>query len=286
MANPTLKRGDKGKNVELLQAQLNKVGAMLVADGDFGSGTERGVIYAQDIANQPANGIADQNLWNWLERQPKPFEKLPTNGIAFIAKEETGGLSYYDMITRWPHYPGHASGITIGVGYDLRFNSAENFKETWGDHLPASHLKELLKDIGKKGSKARAIELKNKGIEVPFKSAWPVLTDLTLPRYCQSTESTYPSLSGLPDLCRSVLVSLIFNRGTSLSGSRRREMKEIQNILESANKSNLSESRKKEILVGVEDQLLSMKRLWAPGSGLIKRRQAEANLWRDGLNEW
>jgi hypothetical protein len=81
-------------------------------------------------------------------------------------------------------------------------------------------------------------------------------------------------------------VSLVFNRGTSLSGSKRKEMKEIQNILNRADDSNLNKSKRIEILSEVEDVILSMKRLWAPSSGLIKRRQSEANLWRTGLASW
>ncbi|MBU0961504.1 MAG: peptidoglycan-binding protein [Proteobacteria bacterium] len=279
----TLKRGNKGKQVIQLQSELNKVGAMLKPDGDFGRGTEKGVLYAQDIANQPTTGIADVELWEWLSTQSEPYDKLNTNGISFIANEETGGLSYYELVTRWPHYPGHSSGITIGVGYDLRFNTEENFKESWGEYIPTSHIEELSKDIGKKGSKTRAQELKNMGIEVPFKSAWPVFIQLTLPRFYNSTESIYSSINRLPDYCRSVLVSLVFNRGASLSGSTRKEMKEIQNILNRADDTSLSKSQRIEILSEVEEEILSMKRLWAPSSGLIKRRQSEANLWRIGL---
>lgn len=286
MTFPTLRRGDTGKQVIQLQSELNKVGAMLTPDGDFGRGTERGVLYAQDVAEQPTTGVADTELWEWLELQSEPYDKLDTNGVAFIAKEETGGLHYYELVTRWPHYPGHSSGITIGVGYDLRFNTEDNFKQLWGDYLPLSHKEELSKDIGKKGSKSRADELKNKGVEVPFKSAWPVFINLTLPKFYGSTESIYPSIHSLPNLCRSVLVSIVFNRGTSLSGSTRKEMKEIQGILNRADDSNLSKSERATILSGVEDQILSMKRLWARRSGLIKRRQAEANLWRKGLASW
>ena len=286
MTYPVLKRGDKGEDVVRLQSELNKVGAMLIPDGDFGPGTQCGVLYAQDIAGHPATGTADPVLWDWLDAQPKPFEKLDTNGVAFIAREETGGLSYYETVTRWPHYPGQASGITIGVGYDLRFNSRDDFEATWGGCLPAAHIVELSRDIGQKGSKSRALELKNMGIEVPFKSAWPVLVTFTLPRFYQSTESIYPSIGSLPDLCRSALVSFVFNRGTSLSGSPRREMKEIRKILESADNDAWDKDQKKTILQAVEDRILSMKRLWAPGSGLIKRRQGEANLWREGLGAW
>ena len=254
-----------------------------MVDGEFGPGTEKGVLYAQDIAQQPATGIAEPLLWNWVEMQPEPFQLLDTDGIAFIAKEETGGLAYYEMVTQWPHYPGHASGITIGAGYDLRFHSKSDFKKTWGKYLSEAYINELSKDIGKKGSKSRAVKLKEKGIAVPFKSAWPAFIEDTLPRFYGYTESIYPSLRRLPDLCRSALVSIVFNRGAGLSGSRKKEMRNMQKILHLGDDESLSKAAAKKILQAVENEILSMKRLWAPGSGLIKRRQAEANLWRQGI---
>lgn len=283
MTFPTLKRGDNGKEVKKLQTALNKVGAMLTPDGDFGPATRRGVLFAQDVAGHELTGIAEPLLWSWLLAVPEPYDNLHVNGVAFITREETGGLQYYDMVTRWPHYPGHSSGITIGVGYDLRFNTEANLRKLWGEYLPVAHIDELAKDVGVKGSKARANELKAMGIEIPFKFAWPVFINLTLPRFYHNAELIYPTINRLPDLCRSVLVSIVFNRGSSLSGSRRKEMKEIQQILSRADSPGLGKAEKIEILMGVEDQILAMKRLWAPGSGLIKRRQAEANLWREGL---
>lgn len=286
MEYPELNRGDVGSEVVLLQTQLNKVGCMLIADGDFGGGTERAVRYAQGLANLPVNGTADDSLWDWLYAQPLPFALLAINGVAFIALEETGGLNYYNLVSRWPHFPGEASGVTIGVGYDLRFNTEENFKEVWGPHLPANVMNELSQDIGKRGSKKRTTELKRMGIEVPFSAAWPVFTQKTLPRFYDDTESIYPSLSRLPDLCRSALVSIVFNRGSSLAGPRRTEMRAIRDTLVKADSPDINKPKRKMILSDVEDEIVAMKRLWGVGSGLAKRRQAEANLWRQGLKEW
>lgn len=286
MTNPELNRGDKGEAVVRLQDDLNKVGAMLKPDGDFGSGTERGVRYAQDIAGQPVTGSAEENIRYWLDDKPEPYPLLDTNGIAFIAQEETGGLSFYQRVTRWPHYPGVQSGITIGVGYDLRFNTLDNFRELWEPHLPAEAISELAKDIGKKGTKTRASQLKQIGIEVLFKAAWPVFIEQTLPRFYEYTEGIYSSLPRLPQLCRSVLVSIVFNRGSKLTGSSRQEMRKIRDILAAADDMSLHKAKRKMILSDVEDEILSMQRLWEPSSGLIKRRQSEANLWRTGLNNW
>ena len=283
MSDPVLKRRDKGKAVFLLQSFLNRVGAMLIADGDFGPATETGVRFAQDRAGQVSTGVADPSLWGWLKSRPEPFPKLETNGVAFIASEETGGLAYYDLQARWPHYPGEASGITIGIGYDLRWKTREDFLETWGDHLPKSARFELARDVGRRGTKKRVAELKRAGVEVPFVSAWTVFVQTILPRLYDDTQSIYPSLDRLPGLCRSVLVSLVFNRGTDLEGQRRREMKAIQAILQSASQPGLGKAQITAALTRVEDEIVSMKRLWSPGFGVVRRRQSEANLWRLGL---
>jgi len=286
MSYPTLSRGAKGADVYHLQNCLNRVGAMLVADGDFGRGTETAVRYAQDIAQLPCDGTADETLWHWLEQQPEPFPPLATDGVAFIALKETGGLSYYNQVTRWPHYPGLASGITIGVGYDLRFATSADVKARWGKHLPKPVMDEIFHDVGKPGSKKRAGQLKGMGIEVPFKTAWKVFIEHTLPRFYRETEAVYPSLPRLPPLCASALVSIVFNRGNSLNGSSRLEMRIIRDLLASADNPSFHQQKRKMILADVEDQIVAMQRLWGPESGLYLRRQAEANLWRQGLEAW
>ncbi|MGA8259178.1 MAG: peptidoglycan-binding protein [Arenicellales bacterium] len=285
MTHPVLSRGDKGDTVRQLQSLLNRVGGMLLADGDFGAGTQRAVRYAQDLAAQPVTGTADAVLWPWLDQRPDPFPLLATNGVAMIAREETGGLALYEALSQWPQYPGVDSGITIGVGYDLRFNSEADLRALWGPHLPANALEELAGDIGKRGSKRRAAELRKMGIAVPFKAAWPVFVEKTVPRYYQETVAIYPSLPRLPSLCRSVLVSIVFNRGPSLKGGTRTEMRTIQEMLVEADSPGMDQGQRKRLLTGVEDQILSMRRLWPVGSGLQKRRQTEANFWREGISE-
>ena len=144
----------------------------------------------------------------------------------------------------------------------------------------------LLEDIGKAGSKKRAKALRDAGVEIPYRDAWTVFIDQTLPDYYQRTLDTYESLEQLSPLCRAVLVSLVFNRGTGLEGDRRREMKAIRRLLGEAAAVLPDREQAKQILTGVEDQILSMRRLWEPDSALVRRRQAEANLWREGLAAW
>ena len=285
-SRPTLKKGDKGDDVIRLQTYLNRVGCMLKADGELGPATERGIRYAQELVNQPVTGISDLFLWTCLESKPEPFPLLDTNGVAFIALEETGGLAYYQSKACRPHFPGSASGITIGIGYDLRMNSKEDFLATWADHLPPKALNELAKDIGRPGTKKRVQEIQKLDIEVPFASAWSVFIEKTLPRFYRDTAAIYPSLDRLPGLCRSALVSIVYNRGNALGGDRRKEMKAIQSILSQADKVGRDKEHAKALLARVEEQIVSMKRLWDSNSGVFKRRQAEANLWRAGLDQW
>ena len=69
---PDLKRGDKGGDVEALQDLMNRLGLLLVCDGDFGPGTERAVMECQALAGLPQSGRCDAALWDWLEAQPEP----------------------------------------------------------------------------------------------------------------------------------------------------------------------------------------------------------------------
>src|SRR5690606_34059902 len=110
MIKRELKRRDSGQDVQLLQTLLNRIGAMLIVDGDFGAATEAAVEYAQDMAGLDISGKTDTALLQWLQAQPEPFPLLPCNGIAYIAAEETGGLKYYFNHSRRPHYPGVKSG--------------------------------------------------------------------------------------------------------------------------------------------------------------------------------
>jgi len=65
----TLRRGDKGQKVMVLQASLQEAGIALPVygvDGIFGPETETAVKQAQGLFLMEPNGIADQKLFNVL----------------------------------------------------------------------------------------------------------------------------------------------------------------------------------------------------------------------------
>ncbi|MEO3430971.1 peptidoglycan-binding protein [Pelagibius sp. CAU 1746] len=264
-----LERGAKGAEVEALQALLNRVGALLSTDGDFGGGTEGALREAQMLAGLPVNGAADAATWQWLENQPEPSGIIPTEAVTFIVREEVGGRKFYDEHVAMPHFPGEASGVTIGVGYDLRFQEPQDFEADWTGILTPAQMDALRPHLGKKGSQGAVNALSN--LRIPFHAAWKVFVKRALPRGIEQTESCYGDLAKLPPLCRGALVSLVYNRGTKLSGDSRREMKAIRDHIAGG------------ALDEVAAEFERMKRLWPGSEGLRKRRDKEAAMWRQGL---
>lgn len=259
--------------IEHLQRALNKTGGLLEVDGVLGQATRQAIRDARALAGLPPGEEADSALLGWLNSLAAPCPQLPTEGVTFIAREEAGGRDYFETHTAFPHWPGEFSGITIGIGYDLRF-SGNTFERDWSDKLGQRELLALRDHLGVPGSADAASELA--WIRIPWSTAWQVFVSHTLPLQIETTARTYDTLDRLPGLCRSVLVSLVFNRGPSVSddpgSDRRAEMRRIRDLL--------AVGRTAE----VADQILAMRRLWPNSRGLRERREREAELWREGLS--
>jgi len=204
---------------------------------------------------------------------------IPQQSIDFIVQQETGGRSYYDKIACHPVWPGGMSGLTIGVGYDLGQNSAARFQADWGTVLDAAIFKELATSIGLRGGSpdqdAHLKELVRQlhGITISWDVASQVFASVSVPDYTQRTLAAFPGLEKLHGLCVGAMVSLVYNRGTSLVGDSRVEMRKIHDLLQAGQPR------------GVPDQIRSMKRLWPTVPGLQKRRDAEAQMFQDGLDQ-
>lgn len=269
MPKATLKQGAKGPQVIELQEMLNRTGAMLRCDGDYGIATARAVTLCQGDAGQAPTGIADGAFWSWLEAQPEPCPDIATEAVNAIARFEVTSRFHYSSQLARPIWPKGFSGVTIGVGYDLKHQTPAGFRADWTGLIAPGQINQLAALVGKQGSLALADEVSD--VEVPFKAAWRVFTAVSLPKFVAVTRKTYPGFNALPKLCRGVLVSLIYNRGADLAGERRTEMKAIKDHI--ANKKYAK----------VADELVAMKRLWPDAKGLRDRRDEEAGMWLKGL---
>ena len=141
MPDPLLKLHDKGADVIEAQGLLNRNGAILDPDGDFGKGTETAVREFQAAAGLPDSGTIDAATWRRLRGLPEPSPDIPTRAVAFIAREEVGGRGFYDAQCIRPTWPGGASGVTIGVGYDLGYQAG--FAADWSDLLTPAQIARL-----------------------------------------------------------------------------------------------------------------------------------------------
>jgi hypothetical protein len=193
---------------------------------------------------------------------------LLPRGIKSIIGWETGGEAYYD---RNPEWPGEASGITIGIGWDLGHTPATETSRAWAPHLDAATLALLVSVSGRKGEAAQVVLPHVRHLVVPWAAALAVFEAVTLPTWYLRTLRIYPQAEELPGDCAAALVSLVFNRGPSLTGDRRREMANIQALLKT---SNLKE---------IPNQFREMVRLWPNSKGLRRRREEEAELFQSGL---
>lgn len=165
-------------------------------------------------------------------------------------------------------WPGGASGITIGIGYDLGYEGGEEFKEDWSPYLTAEEIEKLSTAIGVKEKNAKSIANQFSDIIIKRADAEKVFTEKSLPKYEEQTRDAFPGFDDLPLDAQGALVSLVFNRGPSIVGDRRREMRAIKKMVPEKD------------LQGIGDQIRSMKRLWEGQGldGLLRRRDEEADL--------
>ncbi len=191
-------------------------------------------------------------------------------GLKEIIKFEVSSQAYYKRALTKSVYPGGRSGATIGIGYDLGYASKRKVEADWQGLVSAKTLKHIIRAAGKKGKagKAESTRLKRCGIRISYKAAVEVFYNKTLPKYAKQTRRIYPGVEKLPADAQAMLLSLVYNRGGSLSGSRRKEMKAIKQLV------------KKQDLSGIAKQFVAMKRLWVNKGlpGLLKRRNKEALL--------
>ena len=95
-----------------------------------------------------------------------------------------------------------------------------------------------------------------------------IFEEKTWAKFSRLAEKIYPDLKYLCDDAYGAVVSIVFNRGASLSGASRVEMKNLINLISSKN------------YKGIAAEIRKMKRLWVGKGmdGLIRRREDEALL--------
>jgi GH24 family phage-related lysozyme (muramidase) len=194
--------------------------------------------------------------------------KLNDKGIEFIVNEETGGRAYYEKVYKSTFtWPGGASGPTAMVGIDIGYYTEEEVDKIFKPLTDNTELSLIRGGRGLKGISAKEYTVKLKGITFTWEEAIQTFKEFILPKFTKLTERAFPGVVELHENAQAAIVSLVFNRGTSFKGTSRVEMLELKNIIASSKDYDKMAA-----------QFKSMKRLWDKTSGLVGRRDREAEL--------
>jgi GH24 family phage-related lysozyme (muramidase) len=201
---------------------------------------------------------------------------ISPDAVALIIAFEVTSRAAYERLYRAPIWPGGASGVTIGIGYDLGYVGAERFENDWGTRLGAETIQRFSEACGATGEVARALTAGLHDLRVEWEDAEHVFRTRTLPLYTGTVERTLPNIELLNADSLGALVSLVYNRGASFrrEGDRFAEMRAILSLMARRTPWN------------IPAQIRAMRRIWAgqPNmAGLLRRREAEASLFERGL---
>lgn len=202
-----------------------------------------------------------------LVKLPPPPEIDPEGYQLILNYEVGGGRGYYDRFLIRPEWPGAASGLTIGIGYDCGYNSAGVILFDWREFSGRSRLAEC---AGVHGQAARSLVAPRRDLRIPWELAQDVFVDVSVAKFWQTCRRSWgPGFDLLRPNAQWALLSLTFNRGNSFAGPAREEMRQIRALIPSQNYGAMAA------------QLRKMPRVWS-GRDIEKamriRRNAEARL--------
>jgi hypothetical protein len=192
-----------------------------------------------------------------------------------IVAEETGGEAYYNKTEQSATWPGGASGVTIGIGYDCGYETAGTISADWSGKLPEASVAELCAVAGIHGTSARSHARELHNVDVPWAIALDVFRSRDVPRWEKLVQNGLLNTDRLSGDSFGALVSLAFNRGASFHepGSRYTEMRAIASLMTTQQ------------FEEIPAQIRAMARLWPSTKDLRDRRQHEAGLFEKGLEQ-
>jgi GH24 family phage-related lysozyme (muramidase) len=205
-----------------------------------------------------------------------PPSATPISQRAFdlIVFFEVTSKQTYTQKYRKPIWPQGASGVTMGIGYDVGYASRAQLWDDWRGIIPDQMIQALERAIGVTGTPAKALASALGGVvDVDWEAAISVHRNRVMPRWIALVERSLKNTAAIGPHSLGALVSLTYNRGASFGkdGDRYREMRTIKEHMAAKTFDKIS------------DDFRAMKRLWPNVQGLQLRRDREAQLFEDGL---
>ena len=120
----------------------------------------------------------------------------------------------FDLITSFegcslaPDWPGGASGITYGFGYDCGYNLHDQIQRDWGSYVNGNVLAFMMSCSGRTGLLGKSmITPATKILRITQQAADEVFNNKTLPRFKKLAFDTYPGLENLPEDAQGAIVT-------------------------------------------------------------------------------
>jgi hypothetical protein len=194
---------------------------------------------------------------------------IPDRAIELIIAFEVGSPEVYTAKYQRPIWPGAASGVTIGIGYDLGHTAPRVIALDWETH---PHAVRLASASGTTGVMARELVRELADITIEYGYARRVFDQTSVVNHYRIARRVFggDAFDALPPNAQGALVSVVFNRGGAMAGERRREMRHIRDVCIPARDTQC-----------IAQQLRAMSRIWTGtpiDAGMRRRRHAEAAL--------
>lgn len=200
---------------------------------------------------------------------PEPRDAACRRAAAALTlRWEVTSPAFYRKRLERPVWPGGASGVTWGIGYDGAHATSTTIRDDWQAH---EQVERLVTTTGISGVRARDALPRYRDIVTSFEHAADVFENRSLIEYERRAERAFRDgfVDLRPGAC-SALVSLVYNRGAAMNGDSRREMRTLRD-----------NCIPKQDYACIARELRSMCRLWRGTineKGLCARREAEAQL--------
>lgn len=200
---------------------------------------------------------------------PEPRDAACRRAAAALTlRWEVSSPAFYRKRLERPIWPGGASGVTWGIGYDGGHQTRAVIVDDWQEHDAVDRLGQT---AGITGRAAQSALPRFRDIPTPFDHASRVFEDRSLVEYERRSERAFRNgfTELRPNAC-GALISLVYNRGAAMTGDSRREMRNIRD-----------NCVPKQDYACIAAEIRSMGRLWrgtVNEKGLLARREAEAIL--------
>ena len=228
----------------------------------------------QAIAETTATAVvavqeAVQSLIPEGAQQAPAVQVIDPRAIDLIIRWEVTSESRYTRALQWPIWPGGASGVTWGIGYDGGHQTRQTITRDWSAH---NGVERLAASSGVVGAQAAPLARSLRDVLTPYAYGKQVFTESTLPVYMAGARRAYgkEGFDRLPLAAQGALGSIQYNRGGSMAGDRNREKRTIRD-----------DCVPRTDVGCIAREIRSMCRLWRNtpnGKGLCARRDDEAGL--------